>query len=66
VIELDEREHQLGVRLPDGGVVVLDLRANRGRLVIYVPAMVVVQQVEGLDDAHCPRASGTAATDHPK
>ena len=65
-IDLDDREHQLGVRLPDGGAVVLDLRAYWGSLVIYVPAEVVVQRVEGLDGAGFLRAPGPAATDQPR
>ncbi len=47
VIDLDDRDHQLGVRLPDGEAVVLDMKANRGRLVIYVPAEVAVRPMGG-------------------
>ncbi len=53
-VEPDEREHQIGFRLPGGGAVVLDLHANRGRLMVYLPAVVTVRQVEGLDDIDCP------------
>ena len=66
MIELDDREHQLGVRLPDGEAVVLDLRAIRGRLVVDVPAEVTMRRVDGLDDGGCPRGPGPSAPDHPR
>ncbi len=66
VIDLDEREHRLGVRLPDGEAVVLDLRVIRGRRVVYLPVEVTVRRVEGLDGAGCPHGPGPAAPDRPR
>ena len=49
LIDLDDREHQLGVCLPSGEAVVLDPWVNRGHLVVYMPADVAALPMDGGD-----------------